>query len=77
MAVKKSTEPKLKDFEKSLDSLEELVGQLESGKIGLAESIEKFEKGVTLYRDCKKLLSQAEKKVKVLTDQLEEEDWEE
>lgn len=63
-------------FESLLESLEEIVGKLEEGKLPLNESIDNFEKGVKLYQKCKVLLDSAEKKIKVLTDDLKEKDFE-
>lgn len=64
-----------KNFEDSIEKLEELVEQLESGELSLDESIKKFEEGIKLYKSCKDLLSESEKKVKILTDSLKEEDF--
>jgi exodeoxyribonuclease VII small subunit len=71
-----SKSSKLKSFEKSLEELEEIVNDLEAGEVGLDESLKKFEKGVSIYKDCKKLLGDAEKKIKILTENLKEEDFE-
>jgi exodeoxyribonuclease VII small subunit len=68
-----SKKAKKSGFEQSLADLEELVQSLESGDIGLEESLEKFEKGIKLYKQCKKDLGAVEKKIKVLTDSLKEE----
>ena len=62
------------NFEDLLNNLEQIVGKLEEGKIPLNESIENFEKGVKLYQKCRQLLDNAEKKIKVLTDDLKEKD---
>jgi exodeoxyribonuclease VII small subunit len=64
------------NFENSLEELETLVDDLESGDLSLDESIKKFETGVKLYKNCKDQLSKAEKKIKVLTESLNEEDYE-
>jgi len=64
------------DFEKYLESLEEIVKELESGELSLEKSIDKFEKGVELYKNCKKILNQSEKKISVLTENLKEEEFE-
>lgn len=61
-------------FEKNLDKLEKIVQELESGELGLEKSLEKFEKGVALYKGCKDQLAKAEKKIQMLTEQLDEED---
>ena len=50
---------------------------LESGDLSLEESLGHFEKGVVLYKRCKKILSRAESRISVLTDSLKEDDWKE
>jgi exodeoxyribonuclease VII small subunit len=57
---------KKESFESSLEQLEQLVRQLESGEKGLEESLELFEKGVTLSRQLSKQLEDAKHKVEVL-----------
>ncbi len=64
-----------KDFESSLEKLEDLVSALESGKLTLDESIAKFEQGIELYKSCRGKLQEAEKKIQVLTDSLVEEEY--
>lgn len=61
-------------LEAKLTELEQIVEDLESGDVDLEESIKKFEKGVQLYKDCKKVIGTAEQKIKVLTESLKEED---
>ncbi len=60
-------EPKAETFEKSLESLEELVRELESGDKGLDESLALFEKGVTLSKELSKRLEDAKTKVEALS----------
>lgn len=55
------------DFENVLTELESLVEQLESGKLGLSDSLSRFEQGVALSRQCHDLLEQARLKVSQLT----------
>ena len=55
------------DFEAALAELEALVGRMESGKLSLEESLQAFERGVKLTRDCQTALRQAELRVKALT----------
>ena len=62
------------DFEKSLVTLEGIVEELESGDLELEKSLAKFEQGVELYKNCKQILSKAEKKINVLTEGLKEEE---
>jgi exodeoxyribonuclease VII small subunit len=76
--VKKSTEGKETiALEESLQKLEKIVQELEKGQLGLDESLERFESGVKLYQTCRQSLQEAEKKIKVLTDGLKEEPWQE
>lgn len=56
------------NFEKSLGNLEKIVQELESGDLTLETSLEHFEKGVSFYKDCKKVLDDAEKKISELTE---------
>ncbi|HMG34665.1 MAG TPA: exodeoxyribonuclease VII small subunit [Blastocatellia bacterium] len=55
-----------KSFEASLDELERIVKQLEAGDLPLEASLELFEQGVKLSRDCQKRLDEAERKVEIL-----------
>ena len=62
-------------LEQLLKKLEQIVQGLESGKLDLDAGLEEFEKGVKIYKNCKAMLTKAENKIKVLTDELKEEDW--
>jgi exodeoxyribonuclease VII small subunit len=55
-----------KNFEISMQRLEEIVNQLDSGKLSLEESIKIFEEGIELSKFCSDKLNQAEKKIKTL-----------
>lgn len=65
---------KKETFETTLGKLEEIVGELESKELDLEASLEMFEKGVMLYKDCKKHLEKVEKKINKLSDNLKEEE---
>lgn len=54
------------DFETALEQLEELVSSMEDGELSLEESLEAFEKGIKLTRECQSALKNAEQKVQVL-----------
>ena len=56
----------LKDFEKSLQSLEKIVSHMESGELGLEESLAQFENGIKLARTCQDTLANAELRVEQL-----------
>lgn len=53
-------------FEVSLAELEKIVRRLEEGDLPLDESLELFEKGVRLSRECRERLNQAERRIEVL-----------
>lgn len=53
-------------FEDGLTRLAELVGGLESGRLGLAESIAAYEQGVSLVRHLHAELADVEQRVKTL-----------
>ncbi len=57
---------KKQSFEDSLAQLEKIVGQLEQGDLALEESLELFEIGVRLSRECQERLSGAERRIEVL-----------
>ncbi|MCF7980957.1 MAG: exodeoxyribonuclease VII small subunit [Pseudomonadales bacterium] len=54
------------DFEKTLSDLEQLVERMESGDFSLEESLQAFEQGIKLTRECQSMLAQAEQKVQIL-----------
>ena len=55
-------------FEEALSRLEEIVGEMDSGKAELDKLLELFEEGTALVRRCKKELDNAEKKIKLVTE---------
>lgn len=55
-----------KSFETSLAELEQIVGKLEGGDLPLEESLELFEKGIKLSRECRTRLTNAERRIEIL-----------
>lgn len=55
-----------KQFEKKLEALDELVETMESGDLSLEESLKLFEKGVTLTKECQKMLKDAKQKIETI-----------
>jgi len=53
-------------FEASLEALERIVQQLEGGDLPLEKSLELFEQGIRLSRECQERLSQAERRIEIL-----------
>jgi len=54
-------------FEESLEQLEVIVGELEEGQIGLAESLKRYEDGVRLLKRCYGLLESAERRIELVS----------
>ena len=61
------------NFEDSLRELETIIKALESGELPLEKSMEAFEKGVVLVKECKSLLDKAEGKVNTLLEGIQNE----
>ena len=59
--------PQPVSFEEGLSRLADLVGGLEGGRLGLAESIAAYEQGVSLVRRLHAELANVEQRVKTLT----------
>ncbi len=53
-------------FEEALAGLEDIVNAIEQGKIGLEESIGRYEEGMALIRHCRGILAEAELKIQKL-----------
>jgi exodeoxyribonuclease VII small subunit len=53
-------------FEVTLEKLQDLVRDLESGDCSLEDSIKKFEEGMALARSCQERLNNAEQKIEIL-----------
>ncbi len=54
-------------FEQALERLEEIVTQIEEGKVPLEESINKYGEGIKLVKQCRTILDKAEQKIQILT----------
>ena len=54
-------------FEQAVERLEAIIGRIESGEIGLEQSIREYEHGVALLKRCRAILEQAEQRVEELT----------
>ncbi len=62
-----SADSKPLSFDETLSCLEELVTQMEDGKLSLEDALSTFETGIRLTRECQRALQQAELKVQILT----------
>lgn len=67
-----------KTFDESLAELEKIVEKLEQGDVPLEEALDKFQEGITLSRDLKKTLQEAEETLaKIVAEDGSEEIFEE
>ena len=69
---------KEENFETKIESLEKIVGELEKGDLSLEDSVNKFEEGMRISKECSKLLEDAEKKITILVkkdDEMKEENF--
>ena len=54
-------------FEQSMEKLEQVVNRLESGELGLDESLAEYEQGVKYLRVCYRQLAQVQQKIELLS----------
>ena len=53
-------------FEKAMEELEKITTELEKGNLSLDESVELFEKGMKISKECNEKLENAEKRITML-----------
>jgi exodeoxyribonuclease VII small subunit len=58
--------PPKQTFEQALAQLEKIVSEVEQGKIGLEDSLDKYEQGMKLIKHCRAVLEQAEKRIETI-----------
>lgn len=67
--AKKPVDPESKPtFEQRLARLEKIVEKLESGDIGLDESLKLYAEGAGLVKECRKILGEAEQRISKLAE---------
>jgi exodeoxyribonuclease VII small subunit len=59
-------------FEEAIKELTNIVGKIEQGQIPLQDSLEQYEKGMALIKQCRTILQKAEERIEKITK--EEED---
>ena len=59
-------EKNTQSFEDALSELENLVGRMESGEMGLEEMVAAFEKGQQLVKSCTDRLNEVERRIEVI-----------
>lgn len=68
MGAKKqeTTEQAAPTFEQAMAQLERIIHDIETGEVGLEESITRYEQGAKLITYCRSVLDRAEKKIREL-----------
>lgn len=56
-----------------MEQLEQIIHRIESGQIGLEESLKEYERGVALLRRCRDILNRVQQRVENLTAQMQAE----
>ena len=59
----KAAEAETLTFEDSLEALEQIIGQIENGDIGLEASLAAYKRGESLIKRCRGLLFDAEQRI--------------
>ena len=60
-----------KTFEECLGELEAIVEKLESGEMALEESLDLFERGVAITKECRNRLKTAERRIEIAREDAE------
>lgn len=55
-------------FEQSMTALEQIVDKMEKGELNLEASLQAYERGMQLYRECQHALDQAQFRIQQLAD---------
>ncbi len=61
-----SKQPKNLKFEQAMEQLDTIVEAMESGEIGIEESIAKYEEAMQLASHCRGILNEAEQRIKTI-----------
>jgi exodeoxyribonuclease VII small subunit len=54
-------------FEEAIRELTNIVGKIEQGQIPLQDSLEQYEKGMALIKQCRTILQKAEERIEKIT----------
>lgn len=76
MAPEESAGPVELSFGEALAELEQIVRALESGQLELEDGLARYERGVSLLRQCQEKLAQAKQRVTMLIGELETDECE-
>ncbi len=54
-------------FEQAIKELTAIVGKIEQGEIPLQDSLEQYERAMTLIKHCRSILQKAEKRIETIS----------
>ncbi|MFC1738477.1 exodeoxyribonuclease VII small subunit [Planctomycetota bacterium] len=74
MAKKQNNDIGKLNFENSIKELTAIVEKIEQGKIPLQESLEQYERGMTLINRCREILQKAEQRIEKISKEQKSED---
>lgn len=57
-------------FQDAIAQVEAITERIERGEIGLEDSIDQFEKGMELLKNCREILARTEQRVEDITERL-------
>ncbi|MFH1718299.1 MAG: exodeoxyribonuclease VII small subunit [Planctomycetota bacterium] len=54
-------------FEEAIKELTDIVGKIEQGRIPLQDSLQQYERGMALIKQCRTILKKAEERIEKIT----------
>ncbi len=66
MSKSKASDKPVK-FEEAVQQLEAIIDRIESGEVGLEDCLTQYERGMTLVKQCRTILTKAEQKIAELS----------
>ena len=61
-------------FEEAIKELAGIVGKIEQGEISLQDSLQQYERGMSLIKQCRTILQQAEKRIEQISQEKDKEE---
>ncbi|MGC8559776.1 MAG: exodeoxyribonuclease VII small subunit [Phycisphaerae bacterium] len=57
------------NLERTMEELGQITEKISSGKVGLEESLQLFERGMQMVNQCREYLAEAENRIKVISEE--------
>lgn len=57
------------NLERTMEELGQITEKISSGKVGLEESLQLFERGMQMVNQCREYLAEAEHRIKVISEE--------